>query len=64
MSHPWGRPYYWQGGNVVMRPEAVDTDVWAVTNGFVSITPVSLDWTDHALLAEYTKADRESGVPT
>jgi 5'-nucleotidase len=55
---PWGRPYYWQGGNVVMRPDAVDTDVWAVSNGYVAITPVSLDWTDHALLTEYTGADR------
>ncbi|MBS1721607.1 MAG: 5'/3'-nucleotidase SurE [Armatimonadetes bacterium] len=50
---PWGRSYYWQGGVVVMRPESVDTDVWAVTNGFVSVTPVSLDWTDRALLAQY-----------
>ncbi|MDI9639939.1 5'/3'-nucleotidase SurE [Kamptonema cortianum] len=44
---PWGRPYYWQGGVVVMRPDEADTDIWAVSNGYVSITPVSLDWTDH-----------------
>lgn len=49
---PWGRPYYWQGGVVIMRPDEVNTDVWAVSNGFVSITPVSLDWTDHAQVAE------------
>lgn len=46
---PWGRPYYWQGGVVVMDPNQPGTDVEAVSNGFVSITPVSLDWTDHAL---------------
>jgi 5'-nucleotidase len=26
------------------------TDFWAVSNGFVSVTPVSLDYTNHALL--------------
>lgn len=47
---PWGRPYYWQGGVVVMRPDAPDTDVWAVSNGYVSITPVRVDWTCDATL--------------
>ena len=44
---PWGRPYYWQGGVVVMKPDQPGTDVQAVSEGFVSITPVSLDWTNH-----------------
>ncbi|MCE9559457.1 MAG: 5'/3'-nucleotidase SurE [Armatimonadetes bacterium] len=48
-SDPWGRKYYWQGGVVVMDPNEEDTDVKAVSEGFVSVTPVSLDWTDHAL---------------
>jgi 5'-nucleotidase len=47
-TDPWGRPYYWQGGVVVMDPDQPDTDVNAVSEGFVSITPVTLDWTDHA----------------
>lgn len=45
---PWGRPYYWQGGVVVMRADQPGTDVNAVSEGFVSITPVTLDWTNHA----------------
>lgn len=46
---PWGRPYYWQGGVVVMSPgDQPGTDVEAVSEGFVSITPVTLDWTNHA----------------
>ncbi len=49
---PWNRPYYWQGGVVVMDPDQPDTDVQAVSQGFVSITPISLDWTDRALHAE------------
>ena len=48
-NDPWGRPYFWQGGTVVMKPaEQPGTDVEAVSEGFVSITPVSLDWTDHS----------------
>ena len=49
-SDPWGRPYYWQGGVVVMDPSDEGTDVWAVSRGNVSITPVSLDWTNWKLL--------------
>ena len=49
---PWGRPYYWQGGIVVMNRDAPGTDVQAVSEGFVSITPLSVDWTDKALLSE------------
>jgi 5'-nucleotidase len=54
---PWGRPYYWQGGVVVMDPDTQPgTDVEAVSEGFVSITPVSLDWTDHAHAETLRKA--------
>lgn len=42
---PWGRPYYWQGGSVVMTADQPGTDVEAVSNGFVSVTPLSLNWT-------------------
>lgn len=49
---PWGRPYYWQGGVVVMDPSDEGTDVQAVSEGFVSITPVQLDWTDYELIAK------------
>jgi 5'-nucleotidase len=50
-SDPWGRPYYWQGGVVVMNSsQQPGTDVAAVSEGFVSITPVTLDWTDYSLI--------------
>lgn len=49
---PWGRPYYWQGGVVIMRPEDPGTDVYAVANHFVSLTPISLDWTDRIFAKE------------
>lgn len=53
---PWGRPYYWQGGVVVMDPDTQPgTDVEAVSQGFVAITPVSLDWTDRELVTSYSE---------
>ncbi|MDX2064912.1 MAG: 5'/3'-nucleotidase SurE [Fimbriimonadaceae bacterium] len=48
---PWGRPYYWQGGVVVMDRHQPGTDVSAVMDGYTSVTPVSLDWTQPELLA-------------
>ncbi len=52
-SDPWGRPYYWQGGVVVMNPAGQEgTDVHAVNEGFVSVTPVTLDWTDYEMAEE------------
>ncbi len=43
---PWDRPYYWQGGAVVNVGDQPGTDVEAVANGYVSVTPVSMDWTN------------------
>jgi len=61
-SDPWGRPYYWQGGVVVMETDQPGTDVQAVNDGFVSITPVSLDWTDRELMAELDLSMRRPRV--
>lgn len=50
---PRGYPYYWIGGD---RPtgdvELVDTDLWAVYHGYVSLTPIHLDLTAHSLLPQ------------
>lgn len=53
---PWGRPYYWQGGVAVMDGSEPGTDVDAIRNHYVSVTPVSLDWTDHAALGSLAEA--------
>jgi 5'-nucleotidase len=56
---PWGRPYYWQGGVAVLEGEQPNTDVQAIRDGFVSITPVSLNWTDEPFLAELERSLRQ-----
>jgi len=52
-TDPRGKPYYWIGGD---RPtgdvQEVDTDVWAIAEGFISVTPIHLDLTAHTLLPE------------
>jgi 5'-nucleotidase len=52
---PRGRSYYWIGGE---RPGGVTeegTDIWALANGKVSITPMRLDMTDHPMIDELKK---------
>jgi 5'-nucleotidase len=60
-ADPWGRPYWWQGGVVVMDPRDESTDVWAVSRGRVAITPISLDWTAGRLLQELADSHAATG---
>jgi 5'-nucleotidase len=49
---PRGRPYYWIGG---LPPKGVaehGTDIWALENNLISITPLNLDMTSHRMLDE------------
>lgn len=49
---PKGRPYYWIGGDPPDGEPLPGTDVGALTQGYISITPLNLDMTDQAQLAE------------
>jgi 5'-nucleotidase len=42
---PRGKPYYWIGGAAPTGIADDGTDVGALTNGFISITPIQLDMT-------------------
>lgn len=45
---PMGKTYYWLTGVFNNHePETTDTDEWAISNGFVSVVPVSVDMTAH-----------------
>lgn len=46
---PRGRIYFWQSGNLVQDCES-DTDLTAIQNDFVSLTPMHSDLTDFACL--------------
>ena len=47
---PMDRPYYWLGGQFVDLDDRPDTDLAALGDGFVSVTPLHLDLTAHAHL--------------
>lgn len=52
---PRGNTYYWLGGGVLEEEQHNDSDVSAVKNGYISITPVHMDLTDYKLMEKYQK---------
>jgi 5'-nucleotidase len=47
---PWGREVLWIGGGKITWSGAEDTDQAAVAAGYISITPLQLDLTNHQLI--------------
>jgi 5'/3'-nucleotidase len=47
---PWGREVLWIGGGKIVWTGEGDTDHAAVAAGYVSVTPLKLDLTNHQLL--------------
>jgi 5''/3''-nucleotidase SurE len=52
---PRGNTYYWLGGEVVEEKQHEDSDVYAIDQGYISITPIHLDLTDYKLMEKYRK---------
>ena len=51
-TDPRGRPYYWIGGDAPTGVPERGTDVGALAEGFVSITPLQLDLTAYRTLTD------------
>lgn len=49
---PWGRPRYWIGGGTPVTNLDDHTDVKAIEDGYVSVTPIHLDLTNHPGISE------------
>ena len=47
---PAGRPYYWQAGSIREDVPDPGSDVHAVLNNQISVTPVQLDMTAYPLI--------------
>jgi 5'-nucleotidase len=47
---PNGNDYYWLAGELIEMPEDANTDIFAVKNKYISITPIDIDLTDYNLL--------------
>ncbi len=51
--HPRGYNYFWMVGSYTNdEPEADDTDNWALTHGYVAITPTRIDITDYEMIGQ------------
>lgn len=56
MHHPHGYDYFWMTGEYTNdEPQAEDTDSWALTHGYVSITPTTMDVTAYEAMKEVQK---------
>lgn len=50
---PRGNTYYWMGGGVVKEEQEAESDVLALEENYISVTPLNLDLTDYLLVEEY-----------
>ena len=51
--HPHDYDYYWMVGEYVnQEPDAEDTDNWALTHGYASITPTRMDVTAYEMIEQ------------
>ena len=54
--HPRGYDYWWMVGNYTNdEPEAEDTDNWALTHGYVAITPTQIDVTAYSAIDQISE---------
>src|SRR5918999_2538361 len=58
-TDPMGREHYWFTV-VPLEQHLEGTDLWAVANGYVSMTPLRLDLTDHEALRRMAEATAAS----
>lgn len=53
---PRGQVYYWLAGEIVETGESPESDVEAIRNNLISVTPVHFDMTNQAFLNQYREA--------
>lgn len=54
-TDPRGMVYYWLAGELVEGEEEANSDVRAVLDGYISVTPVQLNLTNEAMIPELEK---------
>lgn len=59
-TDPRGNVYYWMDGEIELLGDGQGTDIRAVEDGFVSLTPIWFDLTHQAVLGDFQKTWEES----
>ncbi len=54
-SNPAGDIYYWLDGDLKVIGDSSGTDIEAIQEGYISITPISYDLTNYVVMEEITK---------
>lgn len=63
VHHPRGYDYYWMVGEYTNdEPKAEDTDNWALTHGYVAVTPTRIDVTDYDTVRNLKDWENTIGV--
>jgi 5'-nucleotidase len=57
---PRGRNYYWLTGKFVNYDNGQDTDEWALANNYISMVPVTIDFTAHHAIQSLNQLNFES----
>ncbi len=57
---PRGNVYYWMDGQMEQLGESADTDLRALDEGFVSLTPIWFDLTHQAVLEDFRRTWQET----
>jgi len=47
---PFGRRYFWIGGDEPTGQAEEGTDIWALANNYISVTPIHMDLTNYVLI--------------
>jgi len=61
-SDLFNRPYFWRGFSLATAEAPPDTDVGAFYRGYVTVTPIKLDWTDRETLSQIEKWGLATGL--
>lgn len=56
---PRGLPYYWLKAGVDFHGEAAEDDLSVVAEGYVALSPLTLDWTDRAMMDGLAQLEEE-----
>jgi 5'-nucleotidase len=61
-TDPRGRIYFWMGGEPFdLDEDDPETDIWAVREGYISITPIHYDLTDYGYMEKLIDISKKIG---